>query len=203
METIKPALHHVTFKTTRIDEMVSWYRMVVGLDPTFRDDNNAWTTNDQANHRIAFLTVSGLSDDADKIRHNGIHHSAFEYNSFSDLMSSFDRLKREGIVPAFCLDHGVTISLYYKDPEGNFVELQSDNFGDWKKSTEWMRTSPDFKADPIGTFFDPDKVFQAHAAGRPFASLHSAMRAGDFLPATLPGIGLPTPASVEMKEPAL
>ena len=203
METIKPSLHHVTFKTTRLSQMVSWYRAVVGLEVTFQDENNAWTTNDQANHRIAFLSVPGLSDDAAKIGHNGIHHSAFEYNTFSDLMSSYQRLRGEGILPAFCLDHGVTISLYYKDPEGNFVELQSDNFGDWEKSTEWMRTSADFRADPIGTFFDPEKVFQAHAAGRPFGSLHPAMRAGDFLPETIPGIGLPDAVTRESTEPAL
>jgi hypothetical protein len=72
----------------------------------------------------------------------------------SDLMSSYARMRGEGIVPAFCFDHGITMSLYYKDPDGNFVELQSDNFGDWKRSTEWMRTSADFRSDPIGTFFD-------------------------------------------------
>ncbi len=93
----------------------------------------AWTTNDAANHRIAFLAVPGLSDDADKVRHNGMHHCAFEYDSFADLMASFDRLRQASVEPAFCLDHGMTISLYYKDPEGNFVELQSDSFSDWNR----------------------------------------------------------------------
>ena len=51
--------------------------------------------------------------------------------------------------------------MYYKDPEGNFVELQSDNFGDWKLSTEFIRTSKDFLSNPIGTFFDPEKVYAA------------------------------------------
>jgi hypothetical protein len=37
-----------------------------------------------------------------------------------------------GVEPAFSLDHGMTMSLYYKDPGGNFVELQNDNFSDWK-----------------------------------------------------------------------
>ena len=80
-------------------------------------------TNDAANHRVAFLSVPGLSDDADKIRHNGMHHLAFEYDGFADLMSSYDRMRKGGVEPAFCLDHGLTISLYYRDPEGNFVEL--------------------------------------------------------------------------------
>jgi len=150
-------------------------------------------SNDGANHRIAFLAVPGLEDDAAKTRHNGMHHCAFEYDSFADLMSSFDRLRRAGVEPAFCLDHGVTISLYYQDPEGNFVELQSDNFSDWKLSTEWMRTSQDFANDPIGTFFDPARVYGEFSSGADFKTLQKAIRGGAYLPDSIPNIGLPPP----------
>jgi len=190
-QTIRPALHHVTIKTGRLQAMVDWYRLVVGVEATFQDASNAWTTNDGANHRIAFLSAPGLSDDPGKVAHSGLHHSAFEYDSFLDLMASYERLRDAGVRPAFALDHGMTISLYYQDPDGNYVELQSDSFGDWAKSTEWMRTSDDFKVNPIGTFFDPEKVSQAHAAGQSFATLQPAIRAGQFLPDAIPGIGLP------------
>lgn len=191
MEIIKPAFHHVTFKTSRLAEMVAWYGTVVGARPTFQDANNAWTTNDEANHRVAFLSAPGLGDDPDKRSHNGIHHSAFEYESFADLMSSYARLRDEGIEPAFSLDHGMTISIYYKDPEGNFVELQCDSYGDWRQSSEWMRSSPDFASNPIGTFFDPERVYQAHKGGQGFDELHVAMRRGDYQPAGTPDLGLP------------
>jgi catechol 2,3-dioxygenase len=188
---IRPKLRHVTFKTTRLDEMIAWYGAVISAKVQFRDPNAAWTTNDAANHRIAFLAVPGLSDDAQKIKHNGMHHCAFEYDSFDDLMASFDRLRKAGIEPAFCLDHGMTISLYYRDPEGNFVELQSDVFGDWAKSSDFMRRSPDFAADPIGTFFDPARVYEALKSGADFKTLQKSMRAGGYLPDELPDIGLP------------
>ena len=191
MEIIKPAFHHVTFKTSRLAEMVAWYGTVVGARPTFQDASNAWTTNDEANHRVAFLSAPGLGDDPDKRNHNGIHHSAFEYESFADLMASYARLRDEGIEPAFSLDHGMTISIYYKDPEGNFVELQCDSYGDWRLSSEWMRSSPDFAENPIGTFFDPERVYQAHKAGQGFDELHVAMRRGDYQPAGTPDLGLP------------
>jgi len=189
---IKPTLHHVTIKTSRLDEMIEWYALLVGAEVQFRDGAAAWMTNDGANHRIAFLAVPGLGDDAEKIHHNGMHHSAFEYDSFADLMSSFDRLRKLGIEPAFCLDHGVTISLYYKDPEGNFVELQSDNFSDWKLSGEWMRTSPDFAANPIGTFFDPARVYETLQSGADFKKLQKEIRGGAYSPNPIPSIGLPT-----------
>jgi catechol-2,3-dioxygenase len=192
MPTIKPALHHVTMKTSHLDEMIAWYALLIGAQVQFRDQAAAWMTNDDANHRIAFLAVPGLSDDAEKVRHNGMHHCAFEYASFADLMSSFDRLRAAGVLPAFCLDHGLTISHYYKDPEGNFVELQSDNFSDWKLSSAWMRTSADFAANPIGTFFDPARVYEKFQSGSDFKSLQKAIRAGAYLPNPIPNIGLPT-----------
>ncbi len=188
---IKPKLHHVTIKTSRLQEMIDWYKAVVGVEVQFQDAQNAWTTNDDANHRIAFLSVPGLSEDPDKVAHTGMHHSAFEYDSFPDLIASYERIRDLAIRPAFALDHGLTISLYYRDPEGNHVELQSDNFGDWAQSSAWIRTSADFASNPIGTFFDPEKVAEAHAAGQPFAELQPAIRAGAFLPDTIPNIGLP------------
>jgi catechol 2,3-dioxygenase len=191
MSVIKPSLHHVTIKTSRLDEMIAWYAFVVGAQVQFRDGGAAWMTNDGANHRVAFLAVPGLSDDAEKVQHNGMHHSAFEYGSFADLMSSYDRMRKAGVEPAFCLDHGLTISLYYRDPDGNFVELQSDNFSDWTLSSAWMRTSPDFAANPIGTFFDPARVYQEFQAGIDFKTLQAAIRGGAYLPNPIPNIGLP------------
>ena len=190
---IKPKLHHVTIKTSRLDEMIDWYGMVIGAKVNFKDKVAAWTTNDDANHRIAFLAVPGLGDDSDKTKHNGMHHCAFEYDSFADLMSSYDRLRKAGVEPAFCLDHGLTISLYFKDPEGNFVELQSDNFGDWKLSTEFMRTSTDFATNPIGTFFDPARVHEKFKSGADFKALQKAIREGAYVPDPIPEIGLPAP----------
>ncbi len=190
MAVIKPILHHVTIKTSRLAAMIAWYTTVIGARVQFQDANNAWMTNDDANHRIAFLSTPALKDDADKPRHNGMHHSAFEYANFADLMSSYERLSTAGIQPAFCLEHGLTISIYYRDPEGNFVELQSDNFGDWKLSSEWMRTSPDFAANPIGYFFDPAKVNEAHRSGMDFKTLQAAIRTNAYAPAQIPDIGL-------------
>jgi catechol 2,3-dioxygenase-like lactoylglutathione lyase family enzyme len=108
---VRPSFHHVTMKTSRLDEMIEWYRLVVGTQVQFRNETAAWTTNDGANHRIAFLAVPGLSDDADKVRHNGMHHCAFEYSNFAELMSTFDRLRQAGVEPAFSLDRDDNLAL--------------------------------------------------------------------------------------------
>ena len=79
-ETIsRPKLHHINLKTTRLQEMVDWYKKVVGAEVVFQFPGGAWLTNDEANHRIAFLSSPQMSDDPEKISHTGMHHSAFEY----------------------------------------------------------------------------------------------------------------------------
>ena len=177
-----PVLHHVNLKTTRLQEMIDWYATVAGLTTIFQFPGGAWLTNDAANHRLALLTSSKLSDDAGKLVHTGIHHTAFEYATIDDLLHTYMRLKERGITPHMALDHGMTLSFYYVDPDGNSVELQIDNFGDWGQSQEWMRTSPDFAADPIGKFVDPEQIIAARKAGASLADIHRRAYAGEFPP---------------------
>ena len=135
-------------------------------------------------------TVPGLNDDAEKVTHAILHHTAFEYENFDDLMSSYARLKGLGIEPDACLNHGLTMSLYYADPDGNLVELQVDNFADWDQSSEWMRTAPEFAANPIGSssmpiwFSPPMKVELVRPDPR-------AKLRGKYPPQTKPDLHLP------------
>jgi catechol 2,3-dioxygenase len=188
---IHPKFHHFNLKTTRLQEMIDWYSALVGAEVLHQDDVGAWLSNDAANHRIALLAFPGFVDDPEKETRTGLHHSAFEYDSFEDLNASYLRLREAGIEPALCLDHGMTFSYYYQDPDGNHVELQVDNFGDWAKSSEWMRTSPEFHANPIGVFVDPALVADAAAAGASFDDIHTRAMAGAFAPPQ-PPVDIPT-----------
>lgn len=179
---IRPKLHHVNLKTVRLQEMIDWYGEVVGAESIFQFPGGAWLTNDGANHRIALLSSPNLSDDPDKLVHTGIHHSAFEYDSADELLATYERLKAKEIEPHATLDHGMTTSFYYADPDGNSVELQYDNFGDWEKSKEFMKTSPDFAADPIGKPVDPDKMIEARRAGASVEEVHERAYAGEWPP---------------------
>lgn len=183
---IKPALHHFNLKTTQLQALIDWYVVVVGAEIAFQDATGAWLTNDAANHRIALLCFPGFADDPDKETRTGMHHSAFEYERFEDLNATYLRLRKEGIEPDICIDHGMTLSYYYKDPDGNRVELQVDAFGDWSASSEWMRTSPAFKANPIGVFVDPEKIAEAAAAGDPFEAIHDRAMSGKLSPPIAP-----------------
>ena len=111
--------------------MIDYYRTLVGAEVVFQDQVGAWLSNDGANHRVALLAFPNFVEDTDKDTRTGMHHSAFEYTGFDELMSTYVRLRDDGITPAICLDHRMTFPYYYADPDGNNVELQVDNFGDW------------------------------------------------------------------------
>jgi catechol 2,3-dioxygenase len=183
---IHPKFHHVNLKTTRLAEMIDFYSQLVGAEVLFQYELGAWLSNDQANHRIALLAFPNFVDDPDKETHTGMHHTAFEYGSFDELNDSYARLREAGIVPDICLDHGMTFSYYYSDPDGNHVELQVDNFGDWSKSAEWMRNSLEFRRDPLGKFVDPESVAADRAAGVEFAEIHQKAMDGGYAPAGAP-----------------
>ena len=178
-----PILHHINLKTKHLQEMIDWYATVVSMKSTYQFPGGAWLTNDTANHRLALLTSPQLTEDPEKLMHTGIHHSAFEYATVDELLDTYVRLKGLGIEPHACLDHGMTTSFYYVDPDGNSVELQVDNFGTWDESREWMSTSPQFAADPIGMPVDPAQLVAARKAGASFAEIHRRAYAGEFKPA--------------------
>ncbi len=179
---IRPTLHHTTLKTTHLEEMIAWYGTVVGMTVNYQFPGGAWLTNDEANHRVAFLCTPVLVDDPDKLTHTGIHHIAFEYASLAELLDTYARLASLDIAPHGSLDHGMTTSLYYQDPDGNSVELQADNFGDWQASSEWMRTAPQFAANPIGVPIDPAQLLAASRAGASPTDLHERAYRGEFRP---------------------
>jgi catechol 2,3-dioxygenase len=186
-----PILHHVNLKTTRLQEMIDWYALAVGMSPNHQFEGGAWLTNDGANHRLALLTTPGMEDDPDKIKHTGIHHLAFEFASLDDLLDRYQVLKENGHVPHACLDHGMTTSFYYVDPDGNSVELQSDNYGgDWTQSTAFMKTQA-FVDDPIGKQIDPEQMLAARDGGADADEIHRRGYAGELAPDTPLDLRLP------------
>jgi catechol-2,3-dioxygenase len=176
----RPTMHHVTLKTGQLAAMIDWYERVLGLDRQFVFERGAWLTNDAANHRLGLLSTEQIGVDPDALHHAGLHHSAFEFDDLDQWLASYVRLRDQGISPHMVCDHGMTMSMYYADPDGNSVELQVDNFGNWHQSSAWMRTSPEFEADPIGPPCDPEAILVARSAGASHAEIHERAYRGEF-----------------------
>jgi catechol 2,3-dioxygenase-like lactoylglutathione lyase family enzyme len=175
----RPVLHHVQLKTTRLAEMVAWYSKVLGVIVCHQGSGAAWLTNDEANHRIAIISTPRLHDDPDRLSHTGLHHTAWEYGSIDELLDTYVRLRDQGQLPHRTVNHGPITSFYYEDPDGNSVELQNDNFGDWRESVKFFR-GEDFERDPFGPGVDPEALLAARQAGSSTGDLAQRSYAGEF-----------------------
>jgi len=140
-------------------------------------------SNDEVNHRLAFVEVPGLTADPDRSRHKRLQHVAFEYPRIDDLLGTYVRLKRLGIQPVLAADQGLQTAFYYKDPDHNIVELNVNNYGDEWTATEHMKTSPDFAANPMGAYDDPEKMIAARKTGATPWELHERVHTCEFAPA--------------------
>jgi len=166
---VKPRqLAHVVRRTSRFEELVRWYCTVLGAEVVHSDGTLAFLTYDEEHHRIAIADIPGLPDQPPMAA--GTDHIAFTYGDLGDLLHTFRRLKAAGIEPFWCINHGPTTSLYYKDPDGSRVELQVDNLPTAEAIEGWMRTGQ-FAANPIGVVFDPEELIARYEAGEPIESL--------------------------------
>ena len=161
-------LAHIVRRTSRFDAMLQWYQTVLGAHIAHSDGMLAFLTYDQEHHRIAIVQIPGLEDQPPMAA--GTDHVAFTHADLGDLLYTYERLKREGIEPYWCINHGPTTSMYYKDPDGNRVELQVDNYPTAEEANRWMR-SGEFAANPIGVVFDPEDLLARYRAGEPLERL--------------------------------
>jgi hypothetical protein len=97
----------------------------------------------------------------------GVEHIAYTYASLEDLFENYTRLKSGDIVPYWCIHHGLTISMYYADPDGNQLEFQVDCFASSAESNDYIR-GPSFSMNPVGVEFDPEDWLARVRAGASF-----------------------------------
>jgi len=155
-------LAHVVLRTSRMPELMAWYKVVLNAKVSHESENIAFLAYDDEHHRIAFVSIPNLGPQPSGIV--GVHHFAFTYASLKDLLGNYVRLRDLGIEPTWPINHGPTTSIYYTDPDGNQVELQVDNYDTVEESGEFMATDA-FSINPIGVDFDPDEILRRLEAG--------------------------------------
>jgi catechol-2,3-dioxygenase len=178
-------LAHVVYMTRRFDEMLAWYKEVFEASVQYENPAFAFLTYDEEHHRFAFANMSLLSPNGgpvDMPHGVGVNHVGYTYADAGELLDTYDRLKRAGITPYWAVHHGVTLSMYYMDPDGNRMEFQVDCCRDAAEANRFMNSEA-FAANPVGVDYDPDHLLARYRNGESFQAL-MAQPAGS--PATIP-----------------
>jgi catechol-2,3-dioxygenase len=153
---------HVVLDTNKLREMVDWYLTFLEAEVRHANDYISFLSYDDEHHRIAIVDRAKQ----DKVRGAcGMAHVAYTYADVDDLFDNYTRLKAAGIVPVRMIHHGMTLSAYYADPDGNQVETQIDVMS-MDEADAFMRSDV-FRDNPIGILVDFDDLIERHANGDP------------------------------------
>ena len=168
-EAISPVkFAHFVLRTGQVDTMAEWYRTVLAARIVFRDERLCFLSYDHEHHRLALIQIPGLEPrDPDG---TGTDHVAYSYRDLGELLATYRRLKAAGILPHWPINHGLTTSMYYRDPDNNRVELQIDNFATEAECQAYFRSKA-FRDNPVGVTYDPEDLCRRYEAGEPIAEL--------------------------------
>lgn len=159
----KPKFAHVVFTTSQPDQMRDWYCAVLDGHVVYEDHQLCFITFDDEHHRVALIKSPQPLQPKSRTAACA-HHIAYTFANLDDLLDRYATLQDHGIAPAVSIAHGVTTSLYYQDPDDNFVELQIDNFAEPDQATAYMH-GPEYAADSVGPAFEPAAMLAARRAG--------------------------------------
>ena len=169
------SLAHVFLRTNNYRAMVDFYKVFLGAESRYESERVAFISYDEEHHRIAIAAIPGTGE---KLKTSaGLEHIAFTFTSLHELALAYRQRKSLGITPVWCVNHGVTTSIYYADPDGNNLETQFDNF-DTIEDTNAFMDSKEFQENPIGTDFDPEDLVRRLQSGEDHASIKKRVEIG-------------------------
>jgi len=159
---------HFGLRTHDMPAAVAWYGRAFGARVQFRNELAAFMSFDDEHHR--FVIWDDGETEAKPANSAGVDHIGFGCGDPGALADEYDRLKSLGILPVSCVNHHFTSSLYYRDPDGNEVEITCDNFPTKAKCEAFMKTPEMAEAmqPPLfGSEFDPEELLRLRRAGVP------------------------------------
>lgn len=132
------ALGHVVVRVTDRARAEEFYGGVLGLPVIARYDEHGmkmafFTLGNHHDFAVMEVSGEGSSRSASAV---GLHHVAFNIGTnIDELREAMAKLEAAGIVVR-PIDHEVTKSLYFQDPDGNGVELYVDASDVWRREPQ-------------------------------------------------------------------
>jgi catechol 2,3-dioxygenase len=118
---------HVNLKVADLNRSLAFYEGILGFKITKRiGDEAAFLAYGDYHHDICINTWESRNGLQPAKGTTGLFHVAIVYSTRSQLRDAYLRLKAAGIVLDNAVDHGVSESLYLRDPDENGVELYWD-----------------------------------------------------------------------------
>lgn len=154
-------LGHVNIFVRNAERSREWYADVLGLHTyDFIPGRAAFMSADlEQSHEVALIQVG---DDAPGQQRGqvGLNHMAWMMQSLDDLKDIYQRLKDKQVPIERVSDHGISVGIYFRDPDGNGIEVSYE-----LPRNQWPIEERIFSNEsrPRGLFSGP---WDEHLAGR-------------------------------------
>jgi catechol 2,3-dioxygenase len=131
------ALGHVVLRVTDLERAERFYGGVLGLPLCARYD--------EGGARMAFFTLGNHHDfallevpggESPGASAAGLHHVAFKIGTTMDQLRDAKAVLEAAGIATTPIDHEVTKSLYFEDPDGNGLEVYVDASDAWRREPQ-------------------------------------------------------------------
>jgi catechol 2,3-dioxygenase len=119
-------LGHIVLKVKDARASRVFYTRALGLKVAHEDleRGTVFLSFGEQHHDLALFQLA--TGEAPGAAQPGLHHTAWQLGSFEELQAAHRELRELGIPVESTIEHNVTRSVYFHDPDGNRVELYCD-----------------------------------------------------------------------------
>lgn len=135
-EPIDPAacIGHVHLKVADLARAERFYRDALGFEVTMRRPGAVFLSAGGYHHHLALNVWESAGGAPPPPGTTGLYHFAILYPSRRALAQALRRLLDHGVRIDGASDHGVSEAIYFRDPDGNGIEIYRD-----RPRAEWPR----------------------------------------------------------------
>lgn len=129
---------HIHLKVSDLDRAIAFYGDVLGFDLMQRyGEQAAFLGAGGYHHHIGLNTWHSKGAGPAPERAAGMYHVAFLFPDRASLGAALQRVLDYGTPLDGAADHGVSEAVYFRDPDGNGIELYRDRpRADWPRDAE-------------------------------------------------------------------
>lgn len=134
---------HIVLNVADVERSTQFYRDIVGFElARIRPDRSgAFLTCGVVHHNLALFKAPAGAQPAKKGQ-IGLNHFAFQVEDYKALQAAHERLTSANAVIDHIVDHGMTRSVYFLDPDGLMMELYCNTFDTEEEGLAFMKATP-------------------------------------------------------------